>query len=56
MFGLWGLAAGILLLVFGVFAVFFFPSSSTHQEEALTKGGVFMGVVALLIGAVLIFW
>jgi hypothetical protein len=56
MFGIWGLGFGIVLMAFGVFAVFFFPMSSTHQEEELATGGVVMGVIALLIGAVLIFW
>jgi len=55
MFGLWGLVFGVLLLAFGVFAVFFFPSSSTHQESELAIGGVIMGVISLLIGAALVF-
>ncbi|MCD6496527.1 MAG: hypothetical protein J7K54_04620 [Candidatus Aenigmarchaeota archaeon] len=56
MFGLWGLAIGILLMAFGVFAVFFFPNSSTHQEESLTIGGVVLGIIALVIGGMLLFW
>ncbi len=56
MFGLWGLVIGIALMLFGVFAVFFFPSSQTHQEGNITIGGIFMGVLALLIGGILIFW
>ena len=56
MFGLWGLAFGILLLAFGVFAIFFFPSSQTHQEEPLTTGGIIMGIISLVIGAMLVFW
>jgi hypothetical protein len=55
MFGLWGLFFGILLFLFGVFSVFFFPSSYYHQEADLAKGGIFLGIVALLLGAVLIF-
>jgi len=55
MFGLLGLVIGALLLIFGVFAVFFFPSSYYHQEEELTVGGVFLGIVSLLIGAALAF-
>ena len=55
MFGLWGIGFGILLLLFGVFAVFFFPSSQTHQQEELATGGVIMGIISLIIGAVLIF-
>ncbi len=56
MFGFWGLGTGILLLIFGVFAVFFFPSSLTHQERNLSLGGIFLGVIALIIGGMLIFW
>ncbi len=56
MFGLWGLAFGIILLAFGVFAIFFFPSSQTHQEESLAVGGIVMGVIAIVIGAMLVFW
>jgi hypothetical protein len=56
MFGLWGLGIGIMMLLFGVFAVFFFPSSLTHQEKNLSVGGIFMGILALIIGGMLIFW
>ncbi len=55
MFGLWGLVIGVLLLLFGIFCVFFFPSSEKHQEQELAIGGVFIGVVSLIIGAVLVF-
>ena len=56
MFGLLGLGVGILLLLFGAFCIFFFPSSRAHQEESLTIGGIVMGLVSLLIGAMLVFW
>jgi hypothetical protein len=56
MFGLWGLGGGVLLFIFGVFCIFFFPSSSTHQEEEIAIGGVIIGVIALITGAVLIFF
>ena len=56
MFGLWGLGIGILLLLFGVFCVFFYPSSEKHQETDLAIGGVIIGVISLIIGAVLIFF
>jgi uncharacterized membrane protein len=55
MFGLWGLGGGILLFLFGIFCVFFFPSSSSHQEESLAIGGVVIGLISLVVGAVLIF-
>ena len=55
MFGLWGLGIGILLLLFGIFSVFFYPSSEKHQETDLAIGGVILGVIALIIGSVLIF-
>jgi hypothetical protein len=56
MFGLWGLVIGILSLLFGIFAIFFFPSSYWHQEENLTIGGIFLGVIALIVGGILVFW
>ena len=56
MFGLGGFLIGILLLLFGVFCIFFFPSSQTHQEGSLTIGGIFIGVVSLIIGGILVFW
>jgi hypothetical protein len=56
MFGLFGIVGGILLLLFGIFCVFFFPSSYIHQENELTIGGIIIGVVSLIVGAMLIFW
>jgi hypothetical protein len=56
MFGLLGIAGGILLMLFGIFCVFFFPESSTHQQQSLSIGGVIIGVVSLLVGAMLVFW
>jgi hypothetical protein len=55
MFGFWGLGGGIVLLLFGIFCVFFFPSSSYHQEQNITVGGIVIGVVSLIIGGALIF-
>ncbi|UCD03156.1 MAG: hypothetical protein JSV63_00790 [Candidatus Aenigmatarchaeota archaeon] len=56
MFGLWGLGIGILSIIFGIFMVFFFPGSIKTQEEELQMGGVFLGVIALIVGGVLIFF
>jgi hypothetical protein len=56
MFGLWGIGGGILLLLFGIFCIFFFPESSTHQEQNITIGGIFIGIVSLVVGAMLVFW
>jgi hypothetical protein len=56
MFGLWGIGGGILLLLFGIFCIFFFPESETHQEKSLAIGGVFIGIVSLAAGAMLVFW
>ena len=55
MFGLWGTVGGVLLLLFGIFCVFFFPSSERHQEASLAVGGVVIGLVSLVLGAVLVF-
>ncbi len=56
MFGIGGVIGGILLMLFGVFCVFFFPSSTTHQEQSLAVGGIVIGVISLIIGAMLVFW
>lgn len=56
MFGIGGLIGGVLLLLFGLFCVFFFPSSQTHQETELAIGGVVIGVISLIVGAILVFW
>lgn len=56
MFGLWGVGGGILLWLFGIFCVFFFPSSMTHQEGELAIGGVVIGIISLIIGSILIFF
>ena len=55
MFGIWGLITGVLLFLFGIFSIFFFPSSMYHQEGDLAVGGIVLGLIALGIGAVLIF-
>jgi hypothetical protein len=43
-------------MLFGVFCVFFFPESHIHQERELAIGGVAIGIVSLVIGAMLVFW
>ncbi|MEM5798304.1 MAG: hypothetical protein QXP39_01020 [Candidatus Aenigmatarchaeota archaeon] len=54
MFGLAGLIIGILLIIFGLYMIFFFPSTIEHQAEFSWRG-VLLGVIALVIGALLIF-
>ncbi len=56
MFGIVGIVVGVLMLLFGAFCVFFFPSSHIHQQQELAMGGVIIGIVSLLIGAALVFW
>lgn len=56
MFGLFGIVGGVLLLLFGIFCVFFFPESSIHQESNLAVGGIMIGIVSLIAGAMLVFW
>jgi hypothetical protein len=56
MFGLWGIIFGSLSILFGIFSIFFFPSSLTHQERDISLGGVILGVIALIVGAILVFW
>ena len=56
MFGIGGLIGGGVLLLFGAFCVFFFPSSYIHQGTDFSIGGVVIGIISLLVGALLIFW
>ncbi|MBI4181673.1 MAG: hypothetical protein HY520_01770 [Candidatus Aenigmarchaeota archaeon] len=55
MFGLSGLLAGILLLLAGIFLVFFFPGVTEHQPEADAYTGIVLGIIFLIAGAVLVF-
>ena len=57
MFGLAGIIAGILLLLFAAFMVFFFPMSTVESSGQQTQGwnGVLLGFIAGIIGIALIF-
>ncbi|MBI4020737.1 MAG: hypothetical protein HY369_00675 [Candidatus Aenigmarchaeota archaeon] len=55
MFGLLGIAIGILLGLLGVFLVFFFPGVTEHQPESMSWTGIVIGIFCLIAGAVLIF-
>jgi len=55
MFGLIGIVIGILLLLVGIFLVFFFPSTMEHQPPGMSVTGVVLGLVLLVVGFVLVF-
>lgn len=55
MFGLLGIIIGILLLLVGMFLVFFFPTTTEHQPQTMSYAGIFLGIVCLVGGFVLVF-
>ncbi|MFH1364808.1 MAG: hypothetical protein ABIH52_04090 [Candidatus Aenigmatarchaeota archaeon] len=55
MFGLAGVAVGILLFIIGIFLVFFFPANAEHQPSSFSLVGVILGFILLIIGGLLIF-
>ena len=55
MFGFVGIIVGILLLIAGVFLVFFFPTTEEHQPVSFGVTGIVIGIVFLIIGFVLVF-
>lgn len=55
MFGFPGFVLGILLILMGVFLVFFFPTTTEHQPESFGFTGIAMGIIFLVIGFVLVF-
>lgn len=55
MFGLWGFIIGILLLLAGIFLVFFFPTAGDMQPDDMAWTGVLVGIAFLIIGAALVF-
>ena len=61
-FGILGFLIGILMLLFGGFMVFFFPSYSdsgratAHQPIEFSVSGIVIGLVSLLIGFMLMFF
>jgi len=54
MFGLLGIAVGILLILVGGFLVFFFPSTKEHQPPPFDLVGVVLGFIFLIIGILLV--
>jgi len=55
-FGLAGSAAGILLILFAIFMIFFFPNAEDHQSSHFSWLGIKIGVVSLIIGVILVFF
>ena len=56
MFGLLGAIIGILLLLWAVFMLFFFPAITEHQTEHFGKNGIIFGFFLVLVGALLVFF
>ena len=55
MFGLAGIAIGVVLIVIGLFMVFLFPGTKEHQPETMSFAGIITGFILLIIGGLLIF-
>jgi hypothetical protein len=56
MFGLLGFLAGVLLALFGVFCIFFFPNVTEHQPEDFAKAGIAIGIISCVLAFFLIFY
>ena len=56
MFGLGGLIVGVLLLLWGVYMLFFFPAFVEHQSAQFSRNGIIFGLIVLFIGILLVFF
>ncbi|MBL7160564.1 MAG: hypothetical protein ISS93_01795 [Candidatus Aenigmarchaeota archaeon] len=54
MFGVIGFIIGILLIIAGVFLIFFFPAAGEHQPHGMSLTGIVLGIIFLILGFVLI--
>ncbi len=48
--------AGLVLLGIGIFLVVGYPETNEYQAAGFTTGGVFIGIVFLILGAYLLFF
>ena len=55
MFGFLGWIFGFLLVLAGIFLVFFFPAALHHQPDSFAMTGVVMGLIFWVVGFALIF-
>jgi hypothetical protein len=60
MFGITGAVIGIILIIIGIFFVFFLPGTSggkltTYQPQEFSVSFIVMGIIFIIIGAILIF-
>ena len=55
MFGLGGIAAGLILIIIGAALVFLFPGPGEYQPASFTMTGIVIGFVMIIMGAILIF-
>ena len=56
MFGLWGWIGGPLLILWGIYMIFFFPAISEHQSELFARNGVIFGFFLLIVGVLLVYF
>jgi len=55
MFGTIGLIVGILLILWGIYMIIFFPTQSQIQPENIGITGIIFGFILLAAGIILIF-
>jgi len=56
MFGLAGILAALLLIIIGMFLVFFFPANENHQADSMAWTGILIGLISWVIAAILLFF
>lgn len=49
-------SVGLLLIIFGIFMMFFFPGAGEYQESWMASTGVIIGVICVILGIVLLFF
>jgi len=45
---------GVLMILFGIFMIIFFPDISVIQPEAFSKTGILIGIILLVVGILLV--
>jgi len=45
---------GVLFLIIGAWIVIYFPEKGDYQHEAMTKAGVWLGIVFFILGLLMI--
>ncbi|MBU0953331.1 MAG: hypothetical protein KKA90_02840 [Nanoarchaeota archaeon] len=55
LFGLTGGVVGVILLLLGVFLVFFFPGTAEHQGSTFSTTGIILGIIFLMLAGAFFF-